>query len=159
MKKLSIILLIIFLANSFIFCQNKIALTIEDGQNFKNKIEDKKVTVVNKRQLKKIKRKSTRWLRFNRKNFDINAYKETKRFHTRFKKYADTDFNKLPFKKDNEVIFIRKEKEQIGIHAGKLVISKKKEHHADYLSFVVVFNYKKNKIEEVILKNTGYFLE
>ena len=159
MKKLSLIFIIFLLTSSFIFAQNKITFTIEDGQNFKNIIADEKVTVVNKRQLKRIKRKSTSWIRFHRKDFDINAYKKTKRFHTRFKKYSDMNLNKLPFKKDNEVVFINKEKNQIGIHAGKLVVSEKKEHHADYLSFVVVFNYEKNKIEELILKNTGYFLE
>ena len=159
MNKLILIFLLFFLFNNPIFGQTKIPFIIQEGSNFGSVILDNKVVVVNTKKLKKIKRKSKRFMKQHRTDFDVNDYKKNKRFNSRFKSYSKTDLNTLPYRLQNEIIFVDETLNEIGYHAGKLIISEQKSHHGDYISFVVVYNYQTNKIARIIVKNTGYFLE
>ena len=97
--------------------------------------------------------KSYRWLKENRKEIDANLYKQTNRFSDlRFSKYAKEDINKLPFKADSKIVFYNHEENTAGFICGRYVLG-------DYISFLVIYNFKKQKVTDVILFNTGFFME
>ena len=94
----------------------------------------------------------------NRREFDLNLYKGTERFKAALAEHADKDLNSLPFEPRDEVVFVDPDVRTAGIDCGRVVL-RNDPVRGDFLSFLVVYDLKNGRVERVLVRNTGYFLE
>ena len=94
----------------------------------------------------------------NRKGFDLNLYKGTERFKAALAEHADKDLNSLPFEPRDEVVFVDTDVRRIGIDCGRVVL-RNDPVRGDFLSFLAVYDLEAGRVERVLVRNTGYFME
>ncbi len=108
--------------------------------------------------LERAVRESCAHVEANRKGFDLNLYKGTERFKAALTEHADKDLNALPFEPRDEVVFVDTDVRRIGIDCGRVVL-RNDPVRGDFLSFLAVYDLDVGRVERVLVRNTGYFLE
>ena len=101
---------------------------------------------------------TNKWFGANKKNFDLNKFKQTDRFQTALLDFQNTDLNQTVFEADSSILFVDFNKKLIGVNCGSHIL-RKTEQRSDFLSFFAIYCYSHNVIKEIIVQNTGYFLE
>ncbi|MDP6627704.1 MAG: hypothetical protein QGG50_07365 [Methanopyri archaeon] len=94
----------------------------------------------------------------NRKDFDLNLYKGTKRFKAALTEHVDKDLNTLPFEPRSEVVLVDNDVRTAGIDCGRVVLHSGPVR-GDFLSFLAVYDLEAERVERVFVRNTGYFME
>ncbi len=94
----------------------------------------------------------------SRNNFDLNLYKGTERFKAALAEHADKDLNTLPFEPRDEVVFVDRDVRKAGIDCGRVVL-RNGPVRGDFLSFLAVYDLEAKRVERVLVRNTGYFME
>lgn len=94
----------------------------------------------------------------NRNGFDLNLYKGTERFKAALAEHADKDLNVLPFEPRDEIVFVDTDVRRIGIDCGRVVL-RSDPVRGDFLSFLAVYDLEAGRVERVLVRNTGYFME
>ncbi len=94
-----------------------------------------------------------------RAQFDFNAYKSTQRFQQALASlYADLDLNAIPFQPAAEVVFIDGAQMIAGIDCGHYVLGETVQR-GDYLTLLAIVDLDERQVSQVIVQNTGFFLE
>jgi hypothetical protein len=111
------------------------------------------------KKIEKNKSNLCKWVRENRRLYDLNNYKQTKRFKEAFSEsFKNTDLNKLKFRPADALVFIDFDKMVAGIDCGESILSET-PIRGDYLAYYAIYNLNNEKLIKVIIVNTGYILE
>lgn len=131
--------------------------TMQKGE--KPKIRDFKQDEVVPEKTNKALEQSAKWWYENRNKFDANRFKKTDRY-TKWlhNKINLSDFNTAKFEPRKKVLFFDYENDIVGIDMGRQVL-KKDSRWGHFLSYIVIYNLQHKKVERVLVRNTGYFLE
>lgn len=99
------------------------------------------------------------WVDAHRTTFDFNAYKSTQRFQQALASlYATLDLNAIPFEPAAEIVFIDAEQMIAGIDCGHYVLGETVQR-GDYLTLLAIVDLDERRLHQVIVQNTGFFLE
>jgi hypothetical protein len=104
---------------------------------------------------------SRKWVIANLPKYDLNNFKNTERFRLALSHLHKTNLNSskyLPQINKSPVIYADFNNMIIGIDCGKSLLFRN-EIRGDFLSYVAVYDIKKQKLLCACVINTGYYLE
>lgn len=99
------------------------------------------------------------WFKDNLPKFDQNKFKETQRYKKAAMDHLqNVDLNNTPFKTSTELTFIDLQSGLVGYNLGKSILYEG-ENRSDYLSFHLIYDFRRKEVRQVYVHNTGFFLE
>ena len=135
------------------------------GRFSRGTYEENEIDVVSIERLSEIEKKievaksyCSKWVANNRVLYDLNNYKNTKRFKQALNDLKDLDFNKTDFRASSNVVFLDFEKMIVGIQCGQHKL-RETAHRLDLLVYTAIYDLSAGELIEVTIDNAGHIYE